>query len=116
MLNFSGYITEAKNLHMEHIEDEVFNEGSKGVDAALSFLQSVAEMLSGNSKGKVNVTVKWDGAPAVFAGINPENGKFFVATKSIFNVTPKLNYTNSDIDKNHGGQLADKLKLDFVYS
>ncbi len=115
MLNFRPYITEvlteAKNLHMEHIEDSIFNDGSKGVDEALSFLGSVAEMLSGNSKGKINVTVKWDGAPAVFAGINPENGKFFVATKSIFNVTPKLNYTNSDIDKNHGGQLADKLKV-----
>ena len=59
----------------------------------------------------MNVTVKWDGAPAVFAGTNPENGKFFVATKSLFNKTPKINYTNADIDRNHGGGLADKLKV-----
>ena len=65
-------------------------------------------MLQGK-KGST-VSVKWDGAPAVFCGINPENGKFFVATKSLFNKTPKINYTNSDISSNHGGALADKLK------
>ena len=65
-------------------------------------------MLQGK-KGST-VSVKWDGAPAVFCGINPENGKFFVATKSLFNKTPKINYTNSDISRNHGGALADKLK------
>jgi len=65
-------------------------------------------MLQGQ-KGST-VSVKWDGAPAVFCGISPENGKFFVATKSLFNKTPKINYTNSDISRNHGGALADKLK------
>ena len=34
-------------------------------------------MLQGG-KGGSNVSVKWDGAPAVFAGTNPENGRFFV--------------------------------------
>ena len=96
---------------MEHIEDSIFNEGSEGVNSAIAFLSSVTEMLSGNSKSGINVTVKWDGAPAVFAGINPENGKFFVATKSIFNVNPKLNYTKADIRKNHSGGLAAKLEV-----
>ena len=68
-------------------------------------------MLSGNAGSKYGITVKWDGAPAVFAGTNPENGKFFVGTKSIFNATPKINYTDADIDRNHGGALADKLKV-----
>ena len=111
MNRFAQYISEAKNVHMEHIEDSIFNEGSEGVNSAIAFLSSVTEMLSGSSKSGINVTVKWDGAPAVFAGINPENGKFFVATKSIFNVNPKLNYTKADIRKNHSGGLAAKLEV-----
>ena len=67
-------------------------------------------MLAGSSGG-VNMTVKWDGAPAIICGINPENGKFFVGTKSVFNKTPKINYTTSDIRRNHGGELANKLMI-----
>jgi len=111
MKQFLDFIIEDKNLHMEHIEDSVLNDGSSGVIEAISFMESVVDMLDGNTKSPVNVTVKWDGAPAVFAGINPENGKFFVATKSLFNVTPKINYTSADVDKNHSGQLATKLKI-----
>ena len=108
-------LLEGKNLHMEHLEDAVLNDGRKGVYAALNFVKSVTEMLDGNASRGINITVKWDGAPAVFCGTNPENGKFFVATKSLFNKTPKINYTNADIDKNHSGGLADKLKLALKY-
>jgi hypothetical protein len=66
-------------------------------------------MLTGHVGGRLNVTVKWDGAPAIICGINPENGKFFVGTKSVFNVTPKINYSTGDILKNHDGVLANKL-------
>lgn len=111
MRTFTTFLTEQKNLHLEHLEDELFNRGETGVNEAIAFLKSLSEMLKGNAKSPVNVTVKWDGAPAVFAGTNPENGKFFVATKSLFNKTPKINYTNADIDRNHGGGLADKLKV-----
>jgi len=96
---------------MEHLEDAVFNEGTKGINDAVNFLKSVANMLRGKSKSGVNVTVKWDGAPAIFCGTNPENGKFFVGTKSVFNKTPKINYTHDDIRENHGGGLADKLHV-----
>ena len=106
----STFLIEGKNTHMEHIEDSLFNDGASGAVDAVRFLKSVTEMLSGNSKRSFAVTVKWDGAPAVFAGKNPENGKFFVATKSLFNKVPKVNYTNADIDENHSGGLADKLK------
>jgi len=68
-------------------------------------------MLAGNIGGKLNMSVKWDGAPAVFCGTNPENGKFFVGTKSVFNKTPKINYTPTDIRRNHGGELANKLQV-----
>ena len=113
MLSFTNYISESKNLHLEHLEDSLFNEGSKGVLDAINFCESLIDMLEGNTKSRVNVTVKWDGAPAIFAGINPENGKFFVGSKSVFNANPKINYTAADVDKNHGQApgLAEKLKV-----
>ena len=114
MKSFNAFtLNESKNLHMEHLEDSIFNEGSKGAVNALKFAESVADMLAGNAASSFNVTVKWDGAPAVFCGINPENNKFFVGTKSVFNKTPKINYTNADIDANHGHSkgLSDTLKI-----
>ncbi len=118
-MKFTEFITEAKegkNLHLEHIEDEVLNRGVTGTRDAINFLQSLRDMLAGNSSNKVNVTTKWDGAPAVFCGINPENGKFFVGTKGVFNANAKLNYTDEDIDKNHPGEgLNAKLKVALRY-
>ena len=118
-MNFTQFLTESKegkNLHLEHIEDEVLNRGVSGARDAINFLQSLRDMLAGHSQSKVNVTTKWDGAPAVFCGINPENGKFFVGTKGVFNANPKLNYTDEDIDKNHSGEgLNAKLKVALRY-
>ena len=112
MLSFKETLNEDTNTHLEHLEDEIINGGVAGAKTAILFLNSLKDMLSGNSTSKLEVTVKWDGAPAVFAGINPENGKFFVATKSLFNKTPKINYTNKDISDNHGsGGPVDKLKV-----
>ena len=112
MISFKETLNEDTNTHLEHLEDEIINGGVAGAKTAILFLNSLKDMLSGNSTSKLEVTVKWDGAPAVFAGINPENGKFFVATKSLFNKTPKINYTNKDISDNHGsGGPVDKLKV-----
>lgn len=114
MISFKQYtlITESKNTHMEHLEDEIWNAGSAGADNAIKFLKGVSDMLTSNVSSSHNVTVKWDGAPAIIAGINPENKKFFVGTKSVFNKgTPKINYTSRDVDKNHSGDLATKLKI-----
>jgi len=100
---------------MEHLEDEIINNGVKGATTAIQFLNSLKDMLSGG-KSKTNITVKWDGAPAIFAGTHPENGKFFVATKAMFNKTPKINYTKADIDANHGSAgPSDKLKVALKY-
>ena len=96
---------------MEHLEDEVLNHGVAGTRGAINFLQGLRDMLAGHSDAPVNVTVKWDGAPAVFAGYNPENDRFFVGTKGVFNKSAKINYTEADIDDNHSGGLADKLKV-----
>lgn len=118
-MNFTEFLQEArqdKNLHLEHLEDNVLNRGVAGARESINFLQSLRDMLAGGSASKVNVTTKWDGAPAIFAGINPANGKFFVGTKSVFNVTPKLNYRDRDIDKNHPtGGLNEKLKIALAF-
>ena len=112
MFSFTGFLTEAKNLHLEHLEDEVLNNGVTGTRGAINFLRSLRDMLAGNAKSSVNVTVKWDGAPAIFAGINPENGQFFVGTKGVFNKNAKINYSHKDIDRNHPARgLNQKLKV-----
>ena len=115
MLNFSGYLAEdkgGKNLHLEHIEDEILNFGVPGGRAAINFVRSLRDMLAGSARSSVNMTVKWDGAPAIFAGVDPEDGKFFVAKKSVFNATPKLYKTAKEIDDDGlSGALNTKFKV-----
>ena len=111
MFSFKGFTTQDRNTHLEHLEDDIINRGSKGGQNAINFLKSIRNMLAGSSNKKVNMTVKWDGAPAIICGTNPENGKFFVGTKSVFNKNPKVNYTNADIRRNHSGELATKLSI-----
>lgn len=98
------------NVHLEHIEDEIFNNGIEGGRASINFIRSLRDMLVSGSKRSVNVTVKWDGAPAIFCGNDPETGKFFVAKKSLFNKTPKFYTSIAEIDADLDGQLADKFK------
>ena len=111
MIRFQEYLTEAagKNLHLEHIEDEILNHGITGGRAAINFIQSLRDMLAGNAKISVNVSTKWDGAPAIFAGVDPSDGQFFVAKKSVFNKNPILYKKESDIDLS--GDLGDKFKV-----
>ena len=100
-----------KNLHLEHIEDEILNFGVPGGRGAINFVRSLRDMLAGNSRSEVNMTVKWDGAPAIFAGQDPSDGKFFVAKKSVFNVNPKLYKSNAEIDADLSGDLNAKFKV-----
>ena len=102
---------EGKNLHLEHIEDEILNFGIGGARGSINFLRSLRDMLAGNSRSSINMTVKWDGAPAIFAGIDPSDNKFFVAKKSVFNKTPLLYKSNSDI--NNDSRLPQSLKSKF---
>jgi hypothetical protein len=105
------------NTHLTHLEELVLTQGPKGYEMARSFLLELLEELKGNVDSRVKTSVKWDGAPAIFAGINPENGKFFVGTKSIFNKEPKINYTPEDVQRNHGHApgLVDKLTKALQY-
>ena len=114
MIGFKQMLTESKagkNLHLEHLEDEILNFGVDGGRAALNFLRSLRDMLSGDARSSVNMTVKWDGAPAIFAGVEPETGDFFVAKKSVFNVNPKLYKTTAEIDDDLSGALNSKFKV-----
>lgn len=111
MLKLKEFIAEEKNVHMEHIEDLIFNEGVDGMRKAINFLRDLRNMLAGHTSGKVTATVKWDGSPAVFAGIDPRDGKFFVAKKGVFNKEPKVYKTAADIDADTSGDLSSKLKV-----
>ena len=117
MDNFKTFISEAKNTHMEHLEDEILNNGVTGIKTIIQFLVSLGKSLSGPGISTKEMTVKWDGKPAIFAGNDPKTGKFFVGTKSIFNKNPKLNFTKTDIQNNHGhaAGLAEKLEVALLY-
>lgn len=111
MIKLSTFITEQKNVHMEHLEDMLFNDGVDGARMAINSLRALRDMLAGHGESKVNATVKWDGAPAIFAGVDPADGKFFVAKKGIFNVNPQLYKTQADIDKFLSGELQTKFTI-----
>lgn len=134
MKAFSDYITEnieylteatgGKGAHLTHLEDLVFTDGDEGVEHAANILDDLNTTLSGKQKASFNapkaktfVAGKFDGAPAIIFGRNPENGKFFVASKSAFNKTPKICYTMEDVDRLHANSpgLADKLREALMY-
>lgn len=107
MKHFTSFLTEAREAneekltHLEHAEDHVINAGHEGFSHAYNNLMDVHNKLTGH-KNDTKVTMKYDGSPSVIFGTNPDNKKFFVASKSAFNAQPKINYTPEDIEKNHG--------------
>lgn len=107
MINFSEFITEQKNTHMTHIEDKVLYGGVSGTREAINALRELRDVLKGERAS--DVSVKWDGAPAIFAGIDPTDGQFFVAKKGIFNKNPKVYKTKADVDADTSGDLNTKL-------
>ncbi len=112
-MNLKQHIAEAKNTHMTHIEDMVIDGGVDGARSAIFALRDLRDMLAGNTNDSRAVTVKWDGAPAVFAGIDPNDGKFFVAKKGIFNKNPKVYKSIKDVKADTSGDLAAKLSVAF---
>jgi hypothetical protein len=94
-------LTENTNLHLTHLEDLALFQGKTGAIKAINFLKNLAELAKSGSAKKFNVTIKWDGSPAIFCGTDPSDGKFFVGTKAVFNKGAKLNKSLEDIDSNH---------------
>jgi len=121
MKSFKAYLKEdvsvERNLHISHLDDLPLIEGQDGLKKTLALLKSIIAQLAGVSGKPVQVKTKYDGAPSLVCGINPENGKFFVGTKSVFNkLDPKINYTEKDINKNHESSgLRNKLKVALKY-
>ena len=121
MMTFKNYKTinevkQKKLKHLSHIEELVFFQGMKGANKTIQIFKQGVEDI-GKHQTKLGTTAKVDGAPAIVAGWCPETGSFFVGTKSLFNKTPKINYTPEDVDRNHGhaAGLAKKLKLALKY-
>lgn len=108
---------EGKNLHLEHIEDLVFNEGFTGAQRALNYIEGLRQMFAEGAGTTTKVTVKWDGAPAIICGTDPTDGKFFVGTKSVFSKDSKACKSQKDITKFYGEQegLAAKLSIALKY-
>lgn len=94
-------ITENTNLHLTHLEDLALFQGKSGAIKAINFLKNLSELAKSSSAKKFNVTIKWDGSPALFCGIDPSDNKFFVGTKAVFNKGAKLNKSLDDINNNH---------------
>ena len=120
MLSFKSFLTEQEDpeegasrqiKHLTHVEDRPLQTGEKGTAHAIKSLTAAAEHIKAGKKSS-ELTTKYDGSPALVYGHHPTTGKFFVASKSAFNKTPKINYTPKDIDTNHGHApgLAAKLK------
>lgn len=97
--------------HLTHVEDHIIHSGNEGVKKAGEALEGAHETLMGKNSDS-HITTKYDGAPSIVFGHHPKDGRFFVATKAAFNKAPKINYTDHDIEQNHGHApgLVDKLK------
>jgi len=116
-IDFKTFLAEQEEVkgkalkHLRHIEDYVIHGGHEGVATADEHLRGMHDMLLGK-KSSLHASTKYDGAPSIVFGQHPETGQFFVASKSAFNKTPKINYTDEDIEKNHGHApgLVEKLK------
>jgi len=101
---------ETKLKHIHHAEDRPILHGAKGFVHAHNALVQAHDHIKGGGNSS-HLTMKYDGSPSLVFGHHPESGKFFVASKSAFNVNPKINYTHADISKHHGHApgLMDKL-------
>jgi hypothetical protein len=101
---------------MEHVEEEALNRGKEGAEYAINQMMLFADMLKGRTNKKLRVSVKWDGAPAIICGVDPESKKFFVGTKGVFNASPKLGTSHEEIDRLYGESGAvSKLHLAYDY-
>ena len=100
----------SKNLHLEHIEDLMLMFGTDGIKESFDYIDDLVRTFSANPSGNRNISTKWDGAPAIFCGPDPYDGRFFVAKKGIFNKKPKLYKSITEIDED---KLAEGLKTTF---
>ena len=113
---FPLYESAGPNKHLTHLEELILTDQKDGAVRAINYLAALTEILDSRTPRSVNATVKYDGAPAVILGSDP-NGKFFIGSKSVLNKIPKINYSVDDIKRNHAEApgLVDKLVQTFVH-
>jgi hypothetical protein len=116
MLSFKTLISEQDNLneqlsHLDHPYQMHVLYGKHGAESALRDLRATHEYFKTGKSTKIYASRKVDGGVSVIMKNHPTFG-YSVSTKSAFNVNPKINYTEEDINKNHGHAkgLADALK------
>jgi hypothetical protein len=119
MYNLKAYIAEAANdttrlKHLSHLEDLIFEEGKQGLQFAIESIQIYVNALY-NKQSNAVITTKWDGSPSIV--VHNSGVDYWVASKSAFNASPKLNRTDADIEENHGHApgLVEKLKYALKY-
>lgn len=117
MISFTQFLAEEADVvsHLEHAEDFILNGGVDGARQAIQYMRNVRDTLAGRVQGKVNATVKYDGAPSIFAGYDPTDGKFFVAKKGIFNKNPKVYKTPAEVRADTSGDLQNKMLMALEY-
>ncbi|MDP7366149.1 MAG: hypothetical protein QGH83_02630 [Candidatus Pacebacteria bacterium] len=87
----------AQLKHLEHLPEAILTIGYDGAKESIEVLRSLQQDLSGKTRSPIIKSQKWDGAPALVFGIDPEDGKFFVGTKGVFAKSPKVIKQKSDI-------------------
>lgn len=114
-MSFKQYLNEDddKNSHMTHLGDLIFIHGVEGAVRAVNYLRDMRKLFQKANKNKY--TIKFDGAPALFVGIDPTDKKFFVAKKGIFNKVPLVYKSQEDIDRDLSGELRDKFSMMLKY-
>jgi hypothetical protein len=91
---------DGKNLHLEHLDDEIWNRGHQGAVEAIHYLEGAAGLLLGSSDQRYFATKKWDGSPALLVGTDPETGEFVMGDKGIFSKTKENRiYKAGDVDR-----------------
>lgn len=108
---------EATTPHLQHLEDLVLDDGYNGAVSAIKLSDNIRIMMSRGRGKKSKVTVKYDGSPAIFVGIDPVDGKFFVGTKAVLSKNPKMIKQPADLKKFYGDvpDLAKKLAIAYKY-
>ena len=118
MINFKQYLiqenADATNKHLTHLDELILTKGYAGGEKTIEYINKMLEMLQGHTDQSINVSAKWDGAPAVVCG-RDAHGKFFIGTKSVFAADAKLNYSVKDIHKNHGDAPGLVEKLEYAF-
>ena len=109
-------ITGSRNKHMTHIEDLIILGGAEGIEHALDTFNSLYLEFKGETpKSQRRVSVKIDGAPAVFVWSSfPGLRGPGLSMKGLFAKTPKAAYTAEEVIEVFGKDNQGNIRQDLV--